>query len=410
MKTKPFIALRPAAETAEKIAAVPYDVVDTVEAGVLAKGNPLSFLHVSRPEIDLPEGTDIYSDEVYAQGRKALAGLLAQGAMIRDETAGYYIYRQKMGEHIQTGVVACCSIDDYANDVIKKHEKTRQDKEDDRTRHVLETGANTGPVFLTYRDEADIDAIVAETTSGAALYDFVADDGNRHTVWKVPEAKAEKLKASFDGVCEAYVADGHHRAKAAWRAGNELREAGAPAGAESDWFLAVLFPASQLKILPYNRLVADLNGLEPEQFLERVRGVFEVKEGAAKEPAGARNVSMYLGGAWYGLSWPEFVGNPVETLDVSVLQERLLAPVLGIVDPRTDKRIRFSGGIRGTTYLESEVDSGRAAVAFSMAPVSVEQMMSIADAGKIMPPKSTWFEPKLRSGLFVHEIRGQING
>ena len=404
MKTKPFIALRPAPDAAVKIAAVPYDVVNTEEARALAAGNPLSFLHVSRPEIDLPPETDIYSDAVYAQAKKALADLLSSGALVRDGEPAYYLYRQQMGSHVQTGVVACCHIDDYANDIIRKHEKTRQDKEDDRTRHVLELGANTGPVFLTYRDSAEIDAAVAACAATAPLYDFTSDDGNRHTVWKVPAASTASMRTLFDSVPLAYVADGHHRAKAAWRAGNERRAAGAPVGSESDWFLAVLFPASQLQILPYNRLVADLNGLTEEAFLARVREIFKVAETDEKSPREARNVSMYLGGRWFGLSWPSFDGDPVAVLDVSVLQERLLAPVLGIADPRTDKRISFAGGIRGTDYLEGEVDSGRAAVAFSMAPVSVAQMMSIADAGKIMPPKSTWFEPKLRSGLFVHEI------
>ena len=405
MKTKPFIALRPASDAAEKIAAVPYDVVNTAEARALASGNPLSFLHVSRPEIDLPPETDIYSDAVYAQAKKALDGLLSSGAMFRDGEASYYLYRQTMGDHVQTGVVACCHIDDYADDVIRKHEKTRQDKEDDRTRHVLELGANTGPVFLTYRDQAALDALVAQCSARPALYDFRSDDGNRHEVWKAIAAESEKFRSLFAEVPVAYVADGHHRAKAAWRAGAELRAAGAGPDAESNWFLAVLFPASQLKILPYNRLVADLNGLSPDYFLARVRGIFSVEETSEKAPATPRNVSMYLGGRWFRLSWPGFDGDPVAILDVSVLQDRLLAPVLGIADPRTDKRISFAGGIRGTAFLEGEVDAGRAAVAFSMAPVTVGQMMSIADAGCIMPPKSTWFEPKLRSGLFVHEIR-----
>ena len=405
MKTKPFIAVRPAPDAAAEIAAVPYDVVSSEEARAIAAGNPLSFLHVSRPEIDLPAGTDIYSDAVYAQAGKALDALLACGALARDGEAAYYLYRQRMGEHEQTGVVACCHIDDYADDVIRKHEKTRQDKEDDRTRHVLELGANTGPVFLTYRDEAPIDAMVAAEAAAAPLYDFTSDDGNRHTVWKVSAGNTAEMRRLFAAVPVAYVADGHHRAKAAWRAGSELRAAGAAADAESNWFLAVLFPASQLQILPYNRLVADLNGLAGEEFLRRAGEIFQVAPTTEKSPGAARHVSMYLGGKWLDLSWPEFEGDPVEVLDVSVLQERLLAPVLGIADPRTDKRISFAGGIRGTAYLEGEVDSGRAAVAFSMAPVSVAQMMSIADAGKIMPPKSTWFEPKLRSGLFVHEIR-----
>ena len=406
MKTKPFNALRPAPEVAAQLASVPYDVVDTAEARALAAGNPVSFLHVSRPEIDLPDGTDIYSDPVYAQAVKALNVLKEQGALATDPEASYYAYRQVMGNHAQTGVVSCCHIDDYGADVIRKHEKTRQDKEDDRTRHVLDLNANTGPVFLTYRDEASIDAVVAAAMATAPLYDFTAADGIRHTVWKVPAADTAKLRGLFDAVPVAYVADGHHRAKAAFRAGAERRAANpAHTGAEEyNWFLAVLFPASQLRILPYNRVVADLNGLAPEAFLGRVKEIFTVAEGAAAEPASSRNVSMYLGGKWYGLSWPAFEADPVSALDVSVLQERLLAPVLGIGDPRTNTRIAFVGGIRGTKELEKRVDSGKAAVAFSMAPVTVAQMMAIADAGQIMPPKSTWFEPKLRSGLLVHEL------
>ncbi len=408
MKTKPFSAIRPAPEVAAKLASVPYDVVDTAEARALAAGNPASFLHVSRPEIDLPNGTDIYSDAVYAQASKALDGLLDKGCLFRDAAPAYYVYRQVMGDHAQTGVVACCHIDDYAADVIRKHEKTRQDKEDDRTRHVLTLNANTGPVFLTYRDEAAIDALVAATTADAPLYDFTADDGIRHTVWKAA-GNGAALRAAFGEVPVAYVADGHHRAKAAWRAGAECRAANPrhTGNEEYNWFLAVLFPASQLRILPYNRLVADLNGLSPEDFLDRVREVFAVSapgDASLAEPAASRHVSMYLDGAWYDLSWPAFDADPVQSLDVSVLQDRLLAPVLGIQDPRTDARISFMGGIRGVGELAKRVDEGRAAVAFSMYPVTVEQMMAIADAGLIMPPKSTWFEPKLRSGLLVHEI------
>lgn len=406
MKTKPFRALRPSAEAAERIAAVPYDVVDTAEARVLAAGNPLSFLHVSRPEIDLPDGTDIYSDAVYAQAAKALSALEESGAMRLDGECAYYIYRQIMGNHSQAGVVACCSIGDYEEDVIRKHEKTRQDKEDDRTRHVLELNANTGPVFLTYRDSAGIDALAAKCMAAAPLYDFTAPDGNRHTVWKIDPAENAKVTELFGEVPLAYVADGHHRAKAAWRAGSERRAANPrhTGDEEYNWFLAVLFPASQLQILPYNRLVSDLNGLGEAEFLERVGKAFSVSETACKVPGSARNVAMYFAGKWRSLSWPGFDGDPVSTLDVSVLQDRLLAPILGIGDPRTDSRIRFAGGIRGTDFLEAEVDSGRAKVAFSMAPVSVGQMMSIADAGMTMPPKSTWFEPKLRSGLIVHKL------
>lgn len=406
MKTKPFNALRPAEEVAAKLASVPYDVVDTAEARQLAAGNSVSFLHVSRPEIDLPDGTDIYSDEVYAQAVKALEGLKDSGALATDTEEAYYAYRQIMGEHAQVGVVSCCHIDDYAADVIRKHEKTRQDKEDDRTRHVLELNANTGPVFLTYRDRSEIDAIVSKAMEETPLYDFTAVDGIRHTVWKIDASATETLRTQFGLIDISYVADGHHRAKAAWRAGAERRDANpAHTGDEEyNWFLAVLFPASQLRILPYNRTVVDLNGRTPEEFLKAVGEIFEIAPVDGAEPTGARECRMYLNGKWYRLSWAPFEADPVSMLDVSVLQERLLAPLLAIDDPRTNKRISFIGGIRGTKELEKRVDEGRDAVAFSMAPVTVDEMMAIADAGQIMPPKSTWFEPKLRSGLLVHEI------
>ena len=405
MLVKPFAALRPVSEKAPALASVPYDVVDTAEARALAAGNPDSFLHVSRPEIDLPDSVDIHDDAVYAQGVKAFNDLQARGVLIRETSERLYVYRQIMGTHSQTGVVACCHIDDYAKDIIRKHEKTRKDKEDDRTRHCLELNANSGPVFLTYRDVPTLDRLVAEVQKGAPLYDFTAADGIRHTVWRVESENAEWVEA-FSKVPLAYVADGHHRAAAAFRSGKQRREANpAHTGKEEyNWFLAVLFPETQLRILPYNRCVADLNGLEPAAFLKKVQAVFatEVADGAS--PTGAREVRMYLAGTWYKLTWSEFESDPVGRLDVSVLQDRLLAPVLGIDDPRTNTRISFVGGIRGTGELRKRVDSGRDAVAFSMYPVTVGQMMDIADAGQIMPPKSTWFEPKLRSGLLVHTL------
>jgi len=405
MQIKPFAALRPAPERAAALAAVPYDVVDTAEARALAAGNPDSFLHVSRPEIDLPDDMDIHDDRVYAQGAAAFKALQVRGVLLREPGERFYVYRQIMGAHSQSGVVACCSIDDYANDIIRKHEKTRKDKEDDRTRHCLELDANTGPVFLTYRDTVALDALVAETQRGEPLYDFTAADGIRHTVWRV-EGEARVWEEAFACVPLAYVADGHHRAAAAFRAGQQRRaEHTAHTGAEEyNWFLAVLFPETQLRILPYNRCVADLNGLTAEAFLEQVRAVFNVGPVAGAEPAGPREVRMYLAGKWYSLAWDEFETDPVGRLDVSVLQDRLLAPVLGIDDPRTNMRVSFVGGIRGAGELVARVDSGRDAVAFSMYPVTVAQMMDIADAGQIMPPKSTWFEPKLRSGLLVHTL------
>ncbi|MGI6391239.1 MAG: DUF1015 domain-containing protein [Kiritimatiellia bacterium] len=406
MQIKPFAALRPAPEKAALVAAVPYDVVDTAEARTLAAGNPDSFLHVSRPEIDLPDSVDIHDDAVYAQGVKAFRDLQARGALVREADERLYVYRQIMGGHSQTGVVACCHIDDYACDIIRKHEKTRKDKEDDRTRHCLELNANSGPVFLTYRDTPALDALVAATQQTTPLYDFTAPDGVRHTVWRVEEDAAPWVEA-FAEVPLAYVADGHHRAAAAFRAGQQRRAANpAHTGREEyNWFLAVLFPGTQLRILPYNRCVADLNGLAPEAFLAQVSKIFTTAPADGADPTGPREVRMYLAGRWYALTWDEVVADdPVSRLDVSVLQDRLLAPVLGIDDPRTSMRISFVGGIRGAAELIRRVDGGRDAVAFSMYPVTVAQMMDVADAGKIMPPKSTWFEPKLRSGLLVHTL------
>jgi len=405
MKIKPFAALRPQANRAAAVAAVPYDVVDTAEARALAAGNPDSFLHVSRPEIDLPDTVDIHDDAVYAQGAAALRDLQQRGVLLRERDAGLYVYRQIMGSHSQTGLVTCCHIDDYAQNIIRRHEKTRQDKEDDRTRHVLELNANSGPVFLTYRDVPSIDRLVATIAAGAPLYDFTAADGVRHTVWRVDSPVAPWLEA-FAHVPLCYVADGHHRAAAAARAGRLRRDANPhhTGNEEYNWFLAVLFPAAQLRILPYNRCVADLNGLTPAALLQRVRAIFDCTPAPMAEPAGPRQVHMYLDGRWHRLSWRETGIDPVGSLDVSVLQDRLLAPVLGIDDPRTNARISFVGGIRGTAELVRRVDAGRDAVAFSLYPVSVVQMMAIADADQIMPPKSTWFEPKLRSGLLVHTI------
>ena len=379
------------------VASVPYDVVDTVEATALAAGNPKSFLHVSRPEIDLAPGTDCSSPEAYAQARRALDGLVANGTLVRDGEPKFYAYRQTMGGHSQTGIVATFDTKDYLSGVLKQHEKTRRDKEDDRTRHIETLSAHTGPAFLTYRDDPAIDLIVKDACRGEPLYDFVADDGIGHTVWEIASASscmADELQELFARIPVAYIADGHHRSAAASRYAKEHNFEG-----ESRWFLAVIFPASQLRILSYNRLVADLNGLSDGEFLSRVSENFRIGE------KGERNCRMYFRGRWHDLSWSIPPGaDAVSSLDVAYLQERLLAPVLGIGDPRTDSRISFMGGIRGDDALVAKVDSGENAVAFAMEPVTVEEIMSIADAGAIMPPKSTWFEPKLRSGLFVHEI------
>ncbi len=379
------------------VASVPYDVVDTAEATALAAGNPKSFLHVSRPEIDLAPGTDCSSPEAYAQARRALDGLVANGTLVRDGEPKFYAYRQTMGGHSQTGIVATFDTKDYLSGVLKQHEKTRRDKEDDRTRHIETLSAHTGPAFLTYRDDPAIDLIVKDACRGEPLYDFVADDGIGHTVWEIASASscmADELQELFARIPVAYIADGHHRSAAASRYAKEHNFEG-----ESRWFLAVIFPASQLRILSYNRLVADLNGLSDGEFLSRVSENFRIGE------KGERNCRMYFRGRWHDLSWSIPPGaDAVSSLDVAYLQERLLAPVLGIGDPRTDSRISFMGGIRGDDALVAKVDSGENAVAFAMEPVTVEEIMSIADAGAIMPPKSTWFEPKLRSGLFVHEI------
>ena len=397
MNIRPFAAVRPNREDAALVASVPYDVVDTAEATALAAGNPKSFLHVSRPEIDLAPGTDCSSPEAYAQARRALDGLVANGTLVRDGEPKFYAYRQTMGGHSQTGIVATFDTKDYLSGVLKQHEKTRRDKEDDRTRHIETLSAHTGPAFLTYRDDPAIDLIVMDACRGEPLYDFVADDGIGHTVWEIASSSscmADELQELFARIPVAYIADGHHRSAAASRYAKEHNFEG-----ESRWFLAVIFPASQLRILSYNRLVADLNGLSDEEFLSRVSENFRIGE------KGERNCRMYFRGRWHDLSWSIPPGaDAVSSLDVAYLQERLLAPVLGIGDPRTDSRISFMGGIRGDDALVAKVDSGEDAVAFAMEPVTVEEIMSIADAGAIMPPKSTWFEPKLRSGLFVHEI------
>ena len=397
MNIRPFAAVRPNEKDAALVASVPYDVVDTKEAKALAEGNPKSFLHVSRPEIDLPPGTDCASPVAYAQARKALDALIADGTLVCDSEPKFYAYRQTMGAHAQTGIVATFDTQDYMAGVLKQHEKTRKDKEDDRTRHIETLSAHTGPAFLTYRDDKAIDLIVEDACRKAPLYDFVAPDGIGHTVWEIAPASActaDELVELFARVPVAYIADGHHRSAAASRYAKEHDFEG-----ESRWFMAVIFPASQLKILAYNRLVKDLNGLSDYEFLSRVAENFTMGK------KGARNCRMYFKGEWTNLSWDIPAGaDVVGSLDVSYLQDKLLAPVLGIGDPRTDVRISFMGGIRGDAALAAKVDSGENAVAFAMEPVTVEEMMAIADAGAIMPPKSTWFEPKLRSGLFVHTV------
>jgi len=405
MRIRAFQGLRPAPELAPQVASLPYDVVNTEEARELAAGNPISFLHVVRAEIDLPSGTNPYSDAVYNQAKVNFEQLQSKGALVRENSPSLYIYQQRMGEHTQQGLVCVCHIEDYLNNRIKKHEKTRQAKEDDRTRINTSLSAHPGPVFLTYRDDEAVNAEVARITAEAPLLDFTAPDGVQHTVWKTEEDSV--LVEAFSKIPSTYVADGHHRSASAARVGAERKAANPDHTGEEDynWFLAVLFPASHLKVLPYNRLVFDLNDLSEEDFLAKVSAVAELTEGAVPSPDNTGKVSMYFQGKWYGLAFSEeTTADPIARLDVSRLQDKVLAPILGIDDPRTSDRIDFIGGIRGTAELEKRVDRGDGPVAFSMYPVTVEQLMDIADADAIMPPKSTWFEPKLRSGLFVHTI------
>jgi uncharacterized protein (DUF1015 family) len=406
----PFRALRPPRDKVQEVAAVPYDVVNTEEARALAAGNPLSFLHVSRPEIDLPEGTGVYSDETYAKARENFEKLKRDCPLHAEAEPSLYLYRLRMGGHTQTGVAACFSVDEYDRDLIRKHERTRPDKENDRTRHLLELRAQTGPVFLTYRADRRIDALVEAETKEEPLYDFTARDGVRHTLWRA--RGSEQLARCFAEVPLLYIADGHHRAASASRARAALREKNPNHTGEEEYnrFLAVVFPDEQMQILPYHRVVKDLNGRSTEEFLNAVRGRFDVTDDAnPRGPGKAGHWHMYLAGKWYGLTLrgddartPS--DDPTSTLDVSLLQDNLLAPVLGVTDPRTDKRIDFVGGIRGTQELERLVDEGRAAVAFALHPTSIEDLLRVSDAGGVMPPKSTWFEPKLRDGILIHTI------
>ena len=407
MRLNPFRALRPPPEIAAQVACVPYDVVNREEAASLAAGNPRSFLHVARPDIDLPASTDPYDASVYAQGRTALDGFLRDGTLVRDADSTVYIYRQEMDGRGQTGVVASVHVDDYENDIIRKHEKTRKDKEDDRTRHVLTLDANAEPVFLAYRPSVAINADVAAVVKGRALYDFVAPDGVRHIVWKVTDPSP--LLQHFAQVPLAYVADGHHRSASAWRAGQERRKAnpGHTGNEEYNWFLAVLFPADELVILPYNRVVKSLNGHTPAAFRDRLALLGRLEAVTDSRPPRPGSFAFFLEGRWWLLTMDESTidrRDPIKSLDVSLLQERVLGPILGIADPRTDKRIDFVGGIRGASELERRVTNGEMVLGISMFPTTMEQLLAVSDAGAIMPPKSTWFEPKLRSGLFVHEL------
>ena len=405
---RPFRALRPRPEQAQTVASVPYDVVNTEEARALAEGNSLSFLHVSRPEIDLPPGTNLYSDTVYRKAVENFEQLIARCPLEQEGEPSLYLYRLIMGHHQQIGIAAVCSIDEYDDGTIRKHERTRRDKEDDRTRHMLMLRAQTGPVFLTYRRRPEIDEQVSAAATAAPLFDFTAPDGVRHTIWRISETG--ELVKGFESVPLLYIADGHHRAASASRARAELKEQSfAHTGKEDyNYFLTVIFPDSQVHILAYNRTVQDLNGMSKEEFLNAIKQQFTVTENANPEPAQRGHWSMYLDGKWFGLQLSPDATLPVGTvalLDVSVLQDRLLDPILGIKDVRTDKRVDFIGGLRGTKELERLVDEGKAAVAFSLYPTTVEELLMVSDANEIMPPKSTWFEPKLRDGLLIHTIK-----
>jgi uncharacterized protein (DUF1015 family) len=408
---RPFRGYRPKPEYVEKIASPPYDVVNSQEAAEMAAGNDLSFLHVVKPEIDLPEGTDIYATEVYEKGAENLRRLINTEALIRDIHPCFYVYQQKMGDHVQVGIMGAASVDEYEQDLIKKHELTRKEKEDDRTRHVDTLNANAGPVFLTYKGTSAIDGIVEDVrTFYEPLYAFDADDGIRHTLWAVSDPeKIDAIQAAFETVPCMYVADGHHRSASAVRTRALRRDRNKNhTGQEGyNFFMTVAFPGSQLKILDYNRVVKDLNDHSSDEFCALLTTRFEIAPADAPSPPQSKQFGMYLGGKWYRLkakpgTYSE--DDPVESLDVSILSNNALDAILGIKDLRTDNRVNFVGGIRGTLELEKLVDSGEYAVAFAMHPTTVEQLMAIADAGKIMPPKSTWFEPKLRSGVVVRTL------
>lgn len=406
---RPFCGYRPKPELCEKIAALPYDVMTSAEAREMVKDNPLSFLHIDRAEIDLPEDTNIYSEEVYKKAAENLDRFLKEH-YVHDEKPVFYVYELTMMGRSQTGLVVCTSIDEYLNGTIKKHELTRESKEIDRINHVDYCNANTGPIFLAYREQEAIDSIIASVKEAKPVYDFVSEDGIGHRVWVISDNEIiNSLVADFRDVDSLYIADGHHRNASAVKVGLKRRgEGDYDRDAEFNYYLSVLFPANQLKILGYNRVVTDLNGYTTEEFLLKIREVFNIVScGYSYEPDKPHTFGMYLNHTWYKLSLKDNILRTreiVANLDVSVLQKFVLTPLLGIVDPRTDKRIDFVGGIRGLGELEKRVNSDEMRVAFSMYPTSMEELMNVADEEKIMPPKSTWFEPKLRSGIFIHKL------
>jgi uncharacterized protein (DUF1015 family) len=414
MRLEPFRAIRPAPALAARIASPPYDVVSRAEAAVLARGNPLSFLHVCRSEIDLPDEVGAYDPRVYARARENLEALLAREALVRDDCPALYLYREVMEGRAQVGVVGGVHVDDYEAGVIARHERTRPDKEDDRTRHLLALAAHPEPVLLLYRGRRAVDRLVAAATAAPPLYDFATPDGVAHTVWRLEDPAP--YRRALAQVPRAYVADGHHRSAAAGRAARELRARSPEPGgqAEYEWFPAVLVPAEQLRILAYNRVVTDLAGRSAGDVLAALGRIGRLVATDDPVPPRPATFCFYLGGGWHRLELAEESidrADPIGSLDVSLLQERVLGPLLGIADQRTERRIDFVGGIRGTGTLAARVDAGEAALAVSLHPATVEQLMAVADAGQVMPPKSTWFEPKLLSGLFVHPFdagRGDV--
>lgn len=410
-KIKPFMAIRPDEKAADKVAALPYDVYNRQEAKEAVKGNELSFLRIDRAETQFPDSVDTYAPEVYRKAKEIFEGMVDNGTFITDSDRCYYIYQLVMDGRKQTGIAACASIDDYVNNVIKKHENTREEKEQDRINHIDTLSAQTGPVFLAYRSQQCINKITDRVImEDKPVYNFIADDGIRHTVWKISDSNdIAAIENAFAAVNDIYIADGHHRAASAVKTGLKRREAspGYNGTEEFNYFLSVLFPDDSLMIMDYNRSVKDLNGLSEDGFIERVGENFNItKTGTAKYPSKKGEVAMYLGRCWYMLEVKEELlsgKDAVASLDVSLLQDYLLGPVLGIKDPRTDPRIDFIGGIRGLSELERRADNDME-VSFAMYPVSTEELFAVADAGLLMPPKSTWFEPKLRSGLFIHRI------
>jgi len=413
MIVKPFAALRPQEKYVKECAALPYDVMSSEEARAETVDKPYSFLHVDKAEIDLSPEIDLYSDEVYAKASKNLRDFEKQGIYVQDKTKKFYFYRQIMDGREQTGIVGCVSIDDYLNGSVKKHELTRADKEQDRIRHVDTCSAQTGPIFLAYKENKNLDGIIAEETSKNPIYDFVSDDGIRHTVWKSSSKEVdEKIEDTFRSLNALYIADGHHRAASAVKAGLKRRQQTSDFNGEEEfnYFLSVIFPAGSLKIFDYNRLLRDMNGMSKEEFLKALESSLGKVEYYSKNtpysPEETHTVGVFVGGEWYKVKFKEDICSsqrPAELLDCAILQTNFLAPVLGICDPRTDKRIDFVGGIRGLEYLEKRCSEDMA-VAISMYPVTMDELISVADAGEIMPPKSTWFEPKLRSGIFIHKI------